>query len=440
MKTTGRIKVLSAITAAALMLTLAGCGENTKNQNSSEESSKEESSSVSEAASSSQESSEFSAPESSVWYPSSVETASSEAPESGGSGTKAGDIPSEWQDNGIFSAYYDKAYRRVKQLSLEEKIGQMLYVACPLEDGSAFAYKYHLGGYVMFGDNFSGKTKEQVINEISSYVYSQEIPMTIAVDEEGGTVTRISGNKGITNLKFRSPRDLYKDGGMAMIQSAAQEKTALLKEIYIDVNFAPVCDISTNSGDFMYKRSLGQDAAITSDFAQSITQISQSNGVSVTLKHFPGYGNNGDTHNGAVIDSRDYDTFTSSDLLPFKAGIDEGAHLVMMSHNIVNCMDSTNPASLSPDVHKILREDLGFTGIIVTDDMSMGAITSYSGEYAPEVAAVLAGNDMLTISTSMTEQTISNIKAAVENGTIDEAIIDHAVTRILAWKFSKGTL
>ncbi len=188
----------------------------------------------------------------------------------------------------------------------------------------------------------------------------------------------------------------------------------------------------------MYDRSLGQDADITADFVERFTLVSQENGISVTLKHFPGYGNNLDTHTGVAVDDRNYETFAKNDLIPFQAGIDAGAHMVLVSHNIINCMDADHPASLSLTVHEILRNDLGFTGIIVTDNLEMDAISKYFTDYSPSVAAVLAGNDMLCVSDYT--QTYNDILEAISNGTIDIDLVDHAATRIIAWKMSKGLL
>ena len=195
---------------------------------------------------------------------------------------------------------------------------------------------------------------------------------------------------------------------------------------------------STGEDKFMYDRSLGQDADITSTFVKEVTSISQQNGVSVTLKHFPGYGNNDDTHTGIAIDKRSYETFQDSDFKPFKAGIDEGAHVVLVSHNIVECMDDERPASLSPKVHEILRNELKFTGIIITDDLSMGAIEEYSPDVSPVVNALLAGNDMLCISDI--DVTYTKILDGVMSGKIEKDILDHAVMRVLAWKYAKGMI
>ncbi len=347
-------------------------------------------------------------------------------------------VPQDWQDEGLFSEYYEKAYETMLTMSLDEKIGQMLYARCPDEDAVAMAQQYHLGGYVLFGRDFEDRSKEEVTENILSYIHSQKIPMTIAVDEEGGDVVRISSKPALYDKEFASPRDIFSEGGMTAIKENAKALAEMLQSFHIDVNFAPVCDISLNEEDFMYYRSIGQDTDTVCEFVREFVRTAQENSVSATLKHFPGYGNNVDTHTGIAIDERAYETFATTDFKPFEAGIAENAHLVMVSHNIVNCMDDTKPASLSPKVHEILRDTLGFTGIVVTDDLEMDAITAYTNGTSPAVAAILAGNDMLTIGDTMLEEAVTSVKEAVKDGTLDESLLDHAVMRILAWKYAKN--
>lgn len=350
------------------------------------------------------------------------------------------DVPYEFRDDGLFSEYYEDSYKKLISMTLDEKIGQMLWSSCPTFEAAETASMYGLGGYVLFSSNFEGQTKDSFSAEISRIQNLQKIPMAFAVDEEGGTVTRISGKTAFSDHEFESPRTLYKWGKLPYIQSDADEKANLIKSLRLDVNLAPVCDISTNKKDFMYERSLGESPEITSEFVKVVTEISQKIGVSVALKHFPGYGNNVDTHTGVAIDERELDYLKNNDLLPFQAGIDAKAHFVLMSHNIVKCMDDSTPASLSPKVHEYLRKEMGFTGLIITDDLSMDAITKYAGSNSPAVAAVLAGNDVLILTNSMLEPSIASLKAAVEDGTLDESVINHAVMRILSWKKYKGIL
>jgi len=156
-------------------------------------------------------------------------------------------------------------------------------------------------------------------------------------------------------------------------------------------------------------------------------------GISSALKHFPGYGNNPDTHTGSARDARPYEQFIQNDFIPFKAGIDSGAECILVSHNVVEAIDSKLPASLSKDVIDILRNELEFTGIIMTDDLSMGAITQLQTDTPPEVMAVLAGNDMLIVSDL--EESFKVLMDAVKKGEVPEERIDESVLRILQWKY-----
>lgn len=348
------------------------------------------------------------------------------------------DFPQEWQDDGIFSFKYENAYELVKNMSTEEKVGQILLARCPAVDAVEDAKKFHIGGYVLFGRDFDNKTKNQITGNIRSYVNSQDIPMIAAVDEEGGTVSRLSTNRELTDKPFKSPRELFDEGGINAIVEDTKNKCQLMKNLNINTNLAPVCDISKMPGDFMYERSIGQDPDITSDYVSQYTKTSQDNGISVTLKHFPGYGNNADTHTSVAVDKRNYETFLNNDFLPFRAGIEAGAHMVLVSHNIVECMDKNNPASLSPEVHKILRNELEFTGIIVTDDLAMDAISKYVTDRSPYTAAVLAGNDMLCVSDY--EEAYNDILNDIDSGKIDIDLINHAAMRVIAWKMAKNML
>ena len=163
-------------------------------------------------------------------------------------------------------------------------------------------------------------------------------------------------------------------------------------------------------------------------------------GMGSVLKHFPGYGDNADTHTGIAVDDRPYEDFVNSDFLPFSAGFESGGDMtaVLVSHNIVECMDADLPASLSPEVHRILREELGFDGVVMTDDLAMDAVAAYAGEGAVAVMALEAGNDLVLTTDYRTQ--IPRVMETVETGTLDEAVINTACRRVLRWKQSLGLL
>ena len=325
----------------------------------------------------------------------------------------------------------DKITKMLDNMTIPEKVGQMFMVRVPKEYADKRVGEYHLGGYIMFGRDFDNKTKEEVMGNIASWQSASDIPMLIGVDEEGGTVNRISTNTEFRSEPFKSSQELYKEGGFDLIYEDTINKSNFLKELGINVNFAPVVDVSTNPDDYIYKRSFGKNANLTSEYASTVVTAMKEANIASVLKHFPGYGNNTDTHTGISIDNRTLETFKESDFLPFEAGIKAGANIVLVSHNIVTNIDPDNPASLSTRVHEILRNDLGFAGVIITDDLYMDAISkNYDSSVA--VLAILAGNDL--ICTTDFESQIPEVIAAVEDGTISIDRINESVRRILELK------
>lgn len=323
-------------------------------------------------------------------------------------------------------------------MSREEKVGQLFFVRCPAEGGAELAGQYHLGGYLLFGRDFKGKTAQEVTQAIAAYQAASPIPLVIGVDEEGGDVVRVSSNPNLRAQPFPSPQQLYQEGGLEAVRTDSGEKNTLLRSLGIHVNFAPVADVSTNPGDFIYHRTIGLGAEETAAYISAVVEQMEADGVGSVLKHFPGYGGNLDTHSAIAVDQRSYSAFESGDFLPFSAGIAAGADCVLVSHNIVTCMDPNLPASLSPEVHRILREELDFSGIILTDDLAMDAIDTYTQDGSAAVLALLAGNDMV-VTTDFTAQ-IPQVLKALEEGVLTMEQIDQAVERVLLWKYDLGLI
>lgn len=344
------------------------------------------------------------------------------------------EIPNDWQDNGIFSDYYMLAYNKLKTLTLEEKIGQIFLVRYPDSGAIADLKTYNFGGFVFYEKDFKSKTKDEVIKMIDNLQDTSKMPLLTAVDEEGGKVVRVSSNPLLVDAPFKSSQELFAEGGFEQIVEDTKEKSALLKLLGLNLNLAPVVDVSTNPNDYIHERTLGEDVLLTSKYAATVIDASKGTEVSYTLKHFPGYGNNSDTHLGTSIDNRTYDGIINNDLKPFEAGIEEVAEAVLVSHNVVTAIDSDNPASLSVSIHNLLRNELGFTGIVMTDDLGMNAVNPADSA----VKAILAGNDLL-ISTDY-ETDIQSVNEALKDGTISEATIDKLAFRILAWKYYKGLM
>lgn len=320
----------------------------------------------------------------------------------------------------------------LNEMTLEEKAAQMMMVGCNNEIVGKAAASQGAGGLCMFSQPFEGKNTEQVQEMTADFQSVALVPMLLAVDEEGGTVNRISLNPELRPQIFFSPSYLFEQGGMDLIREDTAEKADFLMNLGINVNLAPVCDVPQTENDFIYPRAFSTDAEKTSKYISTVVSIMTEKGIGCTLKHFPGYGGSADTHLNMAYDEREFSAFEQNDFLPFAAGIACGADSVMVSHNIVQCMDDQLPASLSPEVHRILRETLGFRGVIISDDLSMNAITQFTGGQNPAVAAVKAGNDMLCYADM--GPSVTAIVDAVESGEIDIEQINASVLRILAWK------
>lgn len=328
-------------------------------------------------------------------------------------------------------------------MPVEEKVGQLFFPACPERSAAELAVEYHLGGYLLFKGNLKDRTPQQVQEEIAALQEAASLPLLIGVDEEGGTVTRVSPNPELREKRFDSPQQLYQQGGLEAILADCREKDELLHELGFNVNFAPVADLSTDPEDYIYKRTLGLGTVETCEYIAAVVAQMEADRMGSVLKHFPGYGSNEDTHNGAALDVRPLDQLRQADFLPFQAGINAasgGTTAVLVSHNTLQEADPDRPSSLSPAVYRILREKLGFEGPVLTDELSMKAITKYAKEQdtTPAILALEAGCDMVVTTNFQTE--ITQVLDALKDGSLSQERVDEALARVLGWKYDLGLI
>ena len=321
-------------------------------------------------------------------------------------------------------------------MTLEEKVGQMLLVGCPTDQAEAVLEDYPLGGYIFFSHHFEGKDAAAVRAMTASIQAASRIPLLLAVDEEGGTVTRVSRHESLRAERFPSPRSLYETGGMAAVEADAREKSAFLWDLGLNVNLGPVCDLSDDPDDFIYARAFSADPVFVSDYVNRMVTIMAEEQIGSVLKHFPGYGGSADTHVGVVVDHRTQSEITDTAILPFISGVEAGADGVMVCHMILEAIDADRPASLSPAVYTLLREQLGEDVVVMTDDLDMGGITDYTDGATASVSAVQAGCDLLLSSDYATHYT--TLLKAVQDGVISESRVEESVRRILLWKYELG--
>ena len=321
---------------------------------------------------------------------------------------------------------------RLAKMTLEEKVGQLFWARVPDNHQIEDLQSYHLSGYILFGRDFEGQTIENMKALTNRYQSASKTPLLIGSDEEGGTVTRISS---ILDTPFQSPMTLYQQGGMEVILSDTRRKAEVLKSVGINAGLFPVADLATDPSAFIYDRTIGQDAQTTATYIEQVVKELQKNKLGSTLKHFPGYGDNGDSHTAIIRDNRSLDELRQADFLPFQAGIDAGADSVLVSHNILSKID-TVPSSISPKINDILRKELNFKGVIMTDDLDMAGLADFVSQDEAALQVILAGNDLILGSSYQTQ--IPYLLKKVSSGDLTEERIDESVRRILAWKYDLG--
>jgi beta-N-acetylhexosaminidase len=338
------------------------------------------------------------------------------------------------------SALWDYKIRQaVSNMTLEEKVGQLFYVSLPAAEAPAALGRYGFGGVLLTGQDAQDLTADQLKERIAGYQSASQIPLLVGTDEEGGDVVRISSNTALRNTPFASPQALLASGSLDAVKKDTAEKDAFLKAFGINMNFAPVCDISTNPSDYIYSRTAGLDAQGTASYVSAVVAQMEADGMGSVLKHFPGWGSSGDTRLGTVQDTRPMERLISQDLMPFNAGLNKGASMVLVGHTTVTALDKDQPASLSKAVHEFLRKSLtDDDGLIISDSLDMGAVTQTASPGDAAVAAFAAGNDMVI--TSNYAQQIPAVTAAVKAGTISEDQIDASVRRILTLKVHLGLI
>ncbi|MBW4829331.1 MAG: beta-N-acetylhexosaminidase [Clostridiaceae bacterium] len=333
---------------------------------------------------------------------------------------------------------------RVKGMSLEEKIGQLFIIGFNGEeidkDIEYMIKNYYVGGFILFQENI--KNIDQTLNLINSLKKANEnnnIPLFISTDEEGGKVTRVSNLFG----SVPGSREIGEMDNEEYSFKIGDTIGYRLKSIGFNLDFAPVLDIDSNSKNPVIKdRSYGRTKDIVSKHGIQVMKGIKSNNVIPTIKHFPGHGDTFiDSHLDLPAVNKDLEELRKMELIPFKEAIDMGADMVMVGHMLFPKIDSENPATFSKEIiTNLLRKDLNYDKVIVTDDMTMGAITKNYNIEKVAIKSLKAGADIILICHSYEDQikVIESIKEAVKSGEILEKEIDEKVYRIVKLKEEYG--
>lgn len=342
-----------------------------------------------------------------------------------------------------------KAEEILAEMTLEEKVYQMFIVTPETLTGydvvnastsitKGKLKQYPVGGLIYFSDNILKKeqTSDMLHNTTASAMELQGMPIFLCVDEEGGSVVRVAGNEkmGVENV---GPMSEIEDKSQAY--AAGKKIGAYLNELGFTVNMAPVVDVLTNEKNTVIgDRSFGSDPLIVKKYGDAYSDGLHSQNILSVYKHFPGHGaTEGDTHEGYAYTEKTYEELKATELVPFADAEESGVDMVMVAHIAVpNVTGDNTPCTLSYKmVTEILRGDLGYTGLIVTDGMNMKAITdNYSSEDAT-VKAIQAGVDIILMPEDFASA-VEGVLEAVENGDITEERINESVMRIIKKKLT----
>ncbi len=337
--------------------------------------------------------------------------------------------------------------RIISGMTLEEKVCQLFmvtpeqltHVSTVVQAGEstkASLEKYPVGGLVYFKQNILDE--EQIKTMIANSRSYSKYPLFIGVDEEGGSlVARIANNEGFSVEKVPDMQTIGASEDYEAAYQAGRTIGSYLSELGFDMDFAPVADVLTNPNNTVIgKRSFGPDAKVDAQMAAQVVKGLKEYNIKAVLKHFPGHGGtDGDSHEAAVANERTLEQLEETEFLPFVSGIQAGAKFVMVGHiSLPEVTGDSIPATLSPAIiGGLLRERLGFDGIVITDSMSMGAITNYYTPAEAAVKVIQAGGDMILMPADF-EQAYEGVLDAVRDGTLSEERINESVYRILDCK------
>lgn len=361
--------------------------------------------------------------------------------------------PEQQEEQAELTADQKRAQEILSDMTLDQKLYQMMFVRPESLTGVGKAVRagdatrkametMPVGGIIYFSQNFRSKSQTTTMlanTQEYARTVGANIPLFMGVDEEGGTVARVADVLGTT--KFDDMADYGARGDAQEAYDIGKTLATDISGFGFNVDFAPVADVLSNENNTeIGARSFGSDPSTVSIMVENEVMGLQESGVMAALKHFPGHGSTEtNSHEGTSETDRTLDELKECDLKPFEAGIDQDAAFVLVSHMTATELD-TVPCSLSSKViTDLLRDEMGYDGIVITDGMDMGAITEHYSNGDAAVKAVQAGVDMLLCPPSI-DDAYEALSQAVADGELTEARIDESVMRILTAKLKYGLM
>lgn len=334
----------------------------------------------------------------------------------------------------------DAVKNKINTMSLDDKIGQLVIVGLDgftMDNNINNLIKEHkVGGIILFKTNVdNSKQLIDLTNSLKTSNFQNKTSLFISVDEEGGRVSRMPNE--INN--FPSNKFIGKRNNNNLSYNIGKTIAEELNDFGFNMNFAPVLDINSNANNpVIGDRSFGSNPGIVSKLGIKTMNGMRDNNIIPVVKHFPGHGDTSvDSHIGLPIVSKDLTTLNNFELIPFKEAIKNNVDAIMVSHILLNKIDANNPASMSKTIiTNILRKSLKFTGVVITDDMTMGAIIKYNDIGKAAVKSFNAGSDIILVCHEYSNEieVINSLKKAVKDKTISESRLNESVYRILKLK------
>lgn len=368
-------------------------------------------------------------------------------------GTEDSSAPSEGMER---EKAIEAAVDYMKDMTVEEKVGQLFIVNLELLDtrkGNYYEWKkftknmksslgkYHVGGVILFSRNIAGRKQTKKL--ISRLQEHSSTPLFVTVDEEGGDVARIADNGRMGTTAFPTMEEIGNTKDESYVYDMGATIGSEIKELGFNVDFAPVADVKTSELNLeIGSRSFGGDPGKVAGMVGAFVKGIQGQDISATLKHFPGQGSSsGDTHIESVNIDSSITGLRKNDFVPFEAGIEAEADFVMVSHiSVSKVTETSQPASMSGLImDTILRGELGFTGIIITDAMDMASITGNYTSAEAAYGAINGGADIVLMPSDF-EMAWNEILSKANDGTISAERLDASVLRILTTKFMRGIM
>ncbi len=328
----------------------------------------------------------------------------------------------------------------ISEMTLDEKIGQMIFTGISgntlNQENLRLINEYKVGGIIFYKENIVSTEKIlQLLNNIKTINENNDFPLFLGIDEEGGRISRLP--KEI--IPIPSSQKISESNDVFFAHDIGKILGKELSTFGFNLNFAPVLDVNSNPNNpIIGDRSFGESPEVVSSFGIETMKGLQSENIISVVKHFPGHGDTDiDSHLALPVVNKSLDQLYELELIPFKNAIAEGTDMVMVAHILLPKIDSTFPSSMSKEIITgILREQLKFDGVVITDDLTMKAITNnYTIEKAA-VYSVKAGSDIILIAHDYQNvaSSFQALKKAVENGEISEEKINESVSRILQLK------